>query len=726
MRILKQWYILVAFVAILGISLGFIVPTLSSRYVHATDHAKGTATTPIQHVVVIMLENHSLDTMFGRFPGVNGATLPRASDPFTSDIDHSGPAEVAAVDGGKMDEFPLQGQVQYNQSDIPTFWSYAQQFGLGDNFFSSMESSSTPNHMSMVAGQTGGVDVTIGTPGCQSISTSILHSKNEAGNEYWGYPCYNINSLPHLLDINGLSWKYYAVTTSWDPPLLIKNISQSPNNIHSETQFIRDVKAGHLADVSWVTPGGGDPSGHPPAQMGGGENFVAQQINAVMQSQYWNNTAIFLTWDEFGGQYDHVAPPHVDGVGLGVRVPLIVISPYAKHGYISHAQSEFSSFIKFIEEDYNLPNLGARDALPQTGDLMDYFNFSQTPQPPFILSQINYQQMLKVPSYGAANNVQAALNPIIGGSNTKYQYDVIYEPRDIPTVHNVTIDGVNHPMSPISVTHGSGTIYQYTTTLPVGTHSFTFTFTDSSGTVTLPANGVPFPGPEVHPFTVAGYNAHPNISLPGTSVTYSVKYQSPTSTAPTLAELDIDGVPHALKANGTNYQKGVTYTYTTSSLSIGIHYFRYRFNDGSGVAIYEGLEKPIVTPIVLTNSGVSPTSGTASTVFTFQTTYSETNGAAPSQAILYVDNVAHPLKYVSGSYSTGALFQVKTTLPTGNHSFGFVFTDSLSSWVDPYAPALYAGPNVGANAAPVPSGTLIIPSHDQNPDVMNTGDGDGD
>src|SRR5947208_7656345 len=103
MRFLKHWYIIVAFVAILGISLGFIIPTLSSRYVHADIHAKGTATTPIQHVVVIMLENHSFDTMFGRFPGVKGAALPRASDPFTSDIDHSGPAEVAAIDGGKMD-----------------------------------------------------------------------------------------------------------------------------------------------------------------------------------------------------------------------------------------------------------------------------------------------------------------------------------------------------------------------------------------------------------------------------------------------------------------------------------------------------------------------------------------------------------------------------------------------------------------------------------------------
>ena len=113
MRFLKHWYVIVAFVAILGISLGFIVPTLSSRYVHADIHVKGRATTPIQHVVIIMLENHSFDTMFGRFPGVNGITLPRASNPFTSDIDHSGPAEVAAVDGGKMDGFAKQGQVQY-------------------------------------------------------------------------------------------------------------------------------------------------------------------------------------------------------------------------------------------------------------------------------------------------------------------------------------------------------------------------------------------------------------------------------------------------------------------------------------------------------------------------------------------------------------------------------------------------------------------------------------
>jgi len=379
-----------------------------------------------------------------------------------------------------------------------------------------------------------------------------------------------------------------------------------------------------------------------------------------------------------------------------------------------------------VKKNLGLSNLGQRDALPQTGDLMDYFNFSQTPQPPLILPQLHYSQTLRVPSYGAGPNIQSALSPIIGAPNTKFNFNIIYNLRTPPTVHNVTIDGVNHAMSPVASHGAGGTIYQYTTTLGVGSHSFTFTFSDTSGTVTYPLNGVPFPGPEVHPFKVTGFSAKPSLVLPRTPVTYTAKYQSPTNTAPTLAEVDIDGIPHALQANGTNYKSGVTYTYTTSQLNIGIHYFRFRFDDSSGVAIYEGQERPTVTPIVLSSSSVSPTSGTASTVFTFQTTYQETNGTAPTQAVLYVDNVAYPMTHVSGSYSTGALYQVKTTLPTGNHSFGFVFSDSLTSWVDPYAPALYAGPNVGSNAPSVKPGTLIIPSHDLNPDIMNTGDGDDD
>src|SRR5207302_35516 len=145
----------------------------------------------------------------------------------------------------------------------------------------------------------------------------------------------------------------------WDPPLMVKGISKSPNNVHSLGQFAKDIGSGHMANVSWITPAG-NATDHPPGALQAGQNFVAQQVNAVMNSPYWSSTAIFVTWDDWGGFYDHVPPPQIPGdqLGMGPRVPLLVISPYAKHGYISHEQGEFSSFVKFVESIFGLPNLG--------------------------------------------------------------------------------------------------------------------------------------------------------------------------------------------------------------------------------------------------------------------------------------------------------------------------------------------------------------------------------
>ncbi len=176
---------------------------------------------------------------------------------------------------------------------------------------------------------------------------------------------------------------------------------------------------------------------------------------------------------------------------------------------------------------------------------------------------------------------------------------------------------------------------------------------------------------------------------------------------------------------GTNYQSGVKYTYSTSSLSIGEHYYTFQFDDGTGPADFGGQPIPAITPITLAHSSVSPTSGVSTTVFTFQTTYRDATGQAPVTADLYVDNVVYPMTYLSGSYKSGAVFQLSKTLPTGNHSFFFVFADSQSSWVDPFAPSTYAGPNVGLNAQPVAPGTLITPDGDQNPDIPLPGDSDG-
>ncbi len=715
MRYFSRLLAVVGLLAIAGIGAWRFLPANASQSTHAfTRLHNGATTTPIRHVVVIMMENHSFDNMFGTFPGANGRSdLPRASNPIITDLNHDDPSTRSDIDGGAMDGFSSHAYVEYTQADIPNYWSYAQQFGLGDNFFSSDETSSTPNHVNMIAAQTGGVDGTQGN-GCNSPKNTILYSMHAGGIPYWSYPCYSINSLPQKLDSAGISWRYYSSVPIWNAPSTIQylNTNDTQNIVKDSTQFLKDVKARNIATVSWVTPTG-NYTDHPPLPFQGGENFVTKIANAIMNSSYWQNTAIFVTWDEGGGFYDHVAPPQLDGRGLGLRVPLIVISPYAKPGYISHQLGEFSSFAKFIETDFGLSDLGQRDSMPQVGDLMDFFDFSQTPQPPLILNSLPFTGTLMVPLLKQA---PGAVSPTQGGINDTFTYSILYTRTGTPAIHNVIIDGVAYPMTNMGKAP-RGTLYQYSTKLVQGSHNFSFTFSDGTGTLTIPYN-VPFPGPDVNPFSLQNKTIT-TTALPGQTANYSVQYVSPSNKAPTLAQVLIDMVPHDLTpSGGTNYTKGVTYSYSTNTLPVGEHTFRFRFDDssdGSDLVTYNGSTEPAITPVVLFNSSVSPTSGSSTTSFTFSTTYADAANQAPTQAQVYVDNTAHPMTYVSGSDNTGALYQATMALPSGNHSFFFVFSDSVSSWADPFAPSVYAGPNVGAIAATVKPGTLITTSNEEDP-----------
>ncbi len=700
----KRWYQIAILILTLGLGLGGIFSANSLLQAHAT------RTNPIQHVVVIMLENHTFDNFFGQFPGANGVSLPHEPDPFPSDYGHGSAPAIAAMDGGKMDRFEAHSYFQYTQSDIPIYWSYAQQFGLGDNFFTSYPTSSTPNHMALLAAQNGGIFETINTNvGCRSPQNEIIHSKGQSGNDYWSYPCYNISSLPQLLGNANLSWRYYNSVPIWDPPSMIQSLNGSPNDIHNPNQFVKDVQSGNMANVSWVIPTG-DATDHPPSSVKPAQNFVAQQVNAIMNSQYWNSTAIFVTWDDWGGEYDHVAPPKIDPIGLGPRVPLLVISPWAKHGYISHRLGEFSSFAKFIENIFHLPNLGQRDANSRISNLMNYFSFTQPPQPPMLLNPLPYSNTLRIPS-GQSVKVTGSLSQVVGGTTDTYQYSIIYTLPNSPAIHNVIIDGTAHPMTSIQTIPGTGTLYQYSTSLGVGKHTYSFNFSDTSGTITLPDNGVQYSGPEVHPFSLNSLISAvtPSVALPGQTITYTVTYTSPSNTAPVLAEIDIDGHPFPMQLKGApNYSRGAHYTYSTNTLSQGVHYLLYRFDDGSGPAtFYPGRIVPQITPIVLSQSTVTPNVGTSSTTFTFQTTYSEVNGSAPTSAKVYVDNVPYSMSYVSGSYSTGAIFQAHMTLPSGSHTFYFVFSNSQSTWADPIAPLAYATPTVAAGIHYAMPGMLI-------------------
>ncbi|HEV2425253.1 MAG TPA: alkaline phosphatase family protein [Terriglobia bacterium] len=378
-------------------------------------HHRSSDLSAIQHIVFIIKENRSFDQMFGTFPGANGATtatistgqvipLGVAPDRLPRDIPHGWQDSLEAQDNGKMDQFDLINTggtpcnlngdelclTQQNATTIPNYFAYAGAFALGDEMFSSLHGPSLPNHLYTIAAQSGGV---VGLPqnssglwGCDAPGGAQVPVLDNNGNLTNQYPCFDFQTLADLLDSAGISWRQYASTgNSWnafDAINHIRNTSLWTSNVAPETQFVTDAQNGQLPAVSWIVAAE-DESEHPTNPTCNGENWTVDQINAVMQGADWDSTAIFVTWDDFGGLYDHVPPPDVDQYGLGIRVPLLIISPYAKAGYISHTTYEFSSFLKFAEERFGLASLTSRDA--KANDMLDSFNFNQTPLSPLVL-----------------------------------------------------------------------------------------------------------------------------------------------------------------------------------------------------------------------------------------------------------------------------------------------------------------------------------------------------
>ena len=373
--------------------------------------------TVIQHIIFIIKENRSFDNYFGQYPGANGATSGTASTgqviPLRHtpdqvlDIDHEWVAALAAVDGGKMDGFDLipfgdeNGQYmaysQLTQADIPNYYSYAQHFVLADQMFSSVHGDSFENHLYIIAAQDGGVITQkVGAPssskwGCDAAPDFLLQAFGGTDGVISEiFPCFDFQTLADNLDSAGINWKYYApsegqpgyVYSTYDEINHIRNTSLWAEHVVPDTQFATDAADGNLPAVSWLVTG--PDNEHPPGSSCQGENWTVQQLNTLMQGPDWSTSAVFLTWDDFGGFYDHVAPPPIDVYGLGPRVPLLIISPYAQAGYISHTQYEYASVLKFIEDDFGLPPLTDRDA--NANDTTDSFNFSQTPLAPLILN----------------------------------------------------------------------------------------------------------------------------------------------------------------------------------------------------------------------------------------------------------------------------------------------------------------------------------------------------
>ncbi len=324
----------------------------------------------------------------------------------------------------------------HTQADIPNYWSYAQDFVLQDHMFEPNASWSLPEHLFLVSEWSAACTQHDNPSSCVNALENPGLPPDFGGGRRGAArtpgapaptrrpaPIYAWTDLTYLLHKNQISWGYYIVPGSepdcqndasmscapvqqnsrtpgiWNPLPFFDTVKADGQeaNIQPVSQFYAAAKAGTLPKVSWVVPSG-EVSEHPPSPVSFGQSYVTSLINAVMRSPDWNSTAIFLNWDDWGGFYDHVAPPSVDQNGYGLRVPGMVISPYAKNGYIDHQTLSFDAYDKFIEDDFLHgqridpasdgrpdPRPGVRENASILGNLVNDFNFNQAPRAPVIL-----------------------------------------------------------------------------------------------------------------------------------------------------------------------------------------------------------------------------------------------------------------------------------------------------------------------------------------------------
>jgi phospholipase C len=419
----------------------------------------------IQHVVVIFQENRSTDNLFqdsvliGRGADIHSSgtdshgntiqlhkeDLAWSYNPghghgsFNLQCDLSSTTGQCQMDGADLNPVPCPAGTQdctfayVDPTKVQPYFQMAETYTFADRMYQTNQGPSFPAHQFIISGTSApstGSDLfasenpkTSGPPsaGCYAPAGSTVTLIDPSGSETSNapiYPCFEHQTLTDLLEAKGNTWRYYTPSAPaiWTGPNAIQHIcgpnatppnatacvgSDWTNNVMiNQTQILTDISNNQLKDVSWVVPSG-QASDHGGITDGTGPSWVASVVNAVGNSPYWADTAIFITWDDWGGWYDHVRPPQVllncaqwgCGYVYGFRVPLIVVSPYVKAQYISHTQHDFGSILKFIETTFSLPSLGNADVLAD--DFSDCFDFNQTPLPfQTISSPLNLQYFL--------------------------------------------------------------------------------------------------------------------------------------------------------------------------------------------------------------------------------------------------------------------------------------------------------------------------------------------
>jgi len=325
----------------------------------------------IEHVVIIIKENHTFDNDFGTFPGVDGETLATAQNPPPNDPDHKHQTWMKRT-------ADLRYHVQYGADDIPTYFELARQYTLCDNYFSEVAGPSTPNHLMLIC-----ADAPI-------INNPRNHYNPRIGDAY------DLASLPKQLENARLSWANYGGYAFH----FINELAGHHRN-HSRDLFVQHAAAGTLPSVSWVYGDGRpDLSEHPTQNVTLGSDWTGRQISAIVQGGLWERTMIFVTWDDWGGWYDHVTPKVIETwrpamaqrpadafpefesqpFRYGSRVPCLAIGPYAKSGYISHKLNSHVSLVRFCQRTFGLQSLNGRDSY--SNGMSDCIDLTQVPNAP--------------------------------------------------------------------------------------------------------------------------------------------------------------------------------------------------------------------------------------------------------------------------------------------------------------------------------------------------------
>ena len=348
-HITRRRFLGISAVASAGMLGGFASSALGQVFAQAD-----TARLPIEHVILIFRENHSYDNYFATFPGGNGQTTSSRCADETPDPPHRRRDALYGVIRGP------RGNCHYLEQDIPNYFAYAREFVLCDNYFADIRGPSHPNYFMLMAAQ---------TPRLDNISGELKDK-------------YEMTTIVDRLRDKGVSWKNYNGGIAL--VALFKNAVAS-GNIVPLAGFTADALSGKLPAMSWVTPSLGD-SEHAPYSVKRGENWTVAKVNAVMQGPLWPKCAIFIVYDEWGGFWDHVTPPAVEGnVRYGYRIPCLILSPYAKRGYVSHTLYSHLSVLRTIERLFGVAPLNDLDA--KANDLLDCFDFQQEPRAPLILKE---------------------------------------------------------------------------------------------------------------------------------------------------------------------------------------------------------------------------------------------------------------------------------------------------------------------------------------------------